>query len=259
MEPNEHNQPTSIESMQPMGHVSSEDTEHVAPIADAHEISNQSTTHNIPGLIGHDLPPEEDSDNNGIGIYIRDGFYFLWETFRVLIISLLIIIPIRYFLVQPFFVKGASMENTFHDGEYILIDEISYRLHDPARGDITVFRFPLDQTQFFIKRVVGLPGETVQVRNNTVTIFSPQNPSGTVLKEPYLSEQQVTLGDLKVTLGPAQYFVMGDNRLRSSDSRSWGVLDRDLITGRVFFRAWPLSKFGQFKDPVYNIVNLGKK
>ncbi len=196
---------------------------------------------------------DSEDEERGFSGYVRDGLYFIWETFRVLIISLIIIIPVRYFLVQPFFVKGASMENTFHDGEYILIDEISYRFRDPVRGDITVFRFPQDQSQFFIKRVVGLPGETIQVKNNTVTVFSESYPNGVVLKEPYLSEQQVTLGDVRLALGENEYFVMGDNRLRSSDSRSWGVLPREMITGRVFFRAWPFNKFGAFKDPQYEI------
>lgn len=203
-------------------------------------------------------PSEESSDAENISeidddqpSFLRDTLFFLWETFRVVIISLLIIIPVRYFLVQPFFVKGASMENTFHDGEYILIDEISYRFKDPERGDITVFRYPNDPDQFFIKRVVGLPNELVEVKNNRVRIFNEQNPEGVLLKESYLSDHQVTLGDVMLKLGSDEYFVMGDNRLRSSDSRSWGALRRDLITGRVFFRAWPLNKFGAFKDPIY--------
>lgn len=196
-----------------------------------------------------DAGGDEDDDQPSL---IRDTLFFLWETFRVVIISLVIIIPVRYFIVQPFFVKGASMENTFHDGEYILIDEVSYRFKDPARGDITVFRYPKDPDQFFIKRVIGLPNELVEVKNNKVRIFNEANPSGIQISEPYLSEHQVTLGDTTLKLGPTEYFVMGDNRLRSSDSRSWGALDRDFITGRVFFRAWPLGKFGAFEDPVYD-------
>lgn len=211
-------------------------------------------------------PSEEKKDENEVfdisddePSLLRDTLFFLWETFRVVIISLLIIIPVRYFLVQPFFVKGASMENTFHDGEYILIDEISYRFTDPKRGDITVFRYPNDPDQFFIKRVIGLPGDVIEVKNNKVRIYNEENPSGVLLSESYLSENQVTLGDIMTKLGPQEYFVMGDNRLRSSDSRSWGVLNREFITGRVFFRAWPLNKFGAFENPRYDNLKNGSE
>lgn len=179
-------------------------------------------------------------------------FAFVWEILKVVLISLAIIIPIRYFLVQPFFVNGASMETTFEDGDYILIDEVNYRLHDPVRGDVVVFRYPNDQTQFFIKRVIGLPSETVIVKNNSVTIINTDHPQGFKLDETqYLDSFQETKGDLKVPLDDHEYFVMGDNRLHSSDSRYWGPVNRSLITGRVFSRAWPLNKAEFFKDPTY--------
>ena len=179
----------------------------------------------------------------------REAFAFVWETVKVVIISLAIIIPVRYFLVQPFFVKGASMEPTFDDGNYILIDEISYRFKTPERGDIVVFRYPLDKSQFFIKRVVGLPGDTVEIKNDKVTIFNQQNTNGLVLKEPYLSPDQHTLGNIKVRLDDNDYYVLGDNRLKSSDSRFWGPVNKSLITGRVFFRALP--KIGSFPEVNY--------
>jgi signal peptidase I len=169
---------------------------------------------------------------------------FIWDAVKIVVISLAIILPVRYFLVQPFFVKGASMEPTFNDGNYILIDEISYRLSHPNRGDVVVFKFPGNTTEFYIKRVIGLPGDTVEVKNNKVTIYNQEHTSGLVLDEKYLGPGQITLGDLKVKLNSNQYFVLGDNRLRSSDSRSWGTVDRSLITGKVFFRAWPINEFG---------------
>ncbi|MBI2063804.1 MAG: signal peptidase I [Candidatus Yanofskybacteria bacterium] len=172
------------------------------------------------------------------------GLAFIWETIKIVVISLAIIVPIRYLLVQPFFVKGASMEPTFEDTDYILIDEITYRFRDPARGEVVVFRYPEDQTQFFIKRIVGLPGETVEIRNDRVVIRNEQNPSGFALNESYLEKGQHTLGDMRIKLGTNEYFVLGDNRMRSSDSRRWGSLSRSLITGRVFFRAWPVNEFG---------------
>src|SRR3989344_1618434 len=175
----------------------------------------------------------------------NEALTFIWEMVKVVMLSLAIILPIRYFLIQPFFVKGASMEETFNDGEYILIDEIGYRLNEPKRGDIVVFRFPEDKSKFFIKRVIGLPEETIEIKNNTVRIFNTENPDGIVLDESqYLSARQHTVGNLKVKLDREEYFVMGDNRLQSFDSRGWGPVSRSLITGRVFFRAWPVNVFG---------------
>ena len=180
------------------------------------------------------------------------GLAFIWEIAKVVIISLLIIIPVRYFLVQPFFVNGASMEESFHDGDYILIDEITYRFNDPVRGDIIVFRYPNDPSQFFVKRVVGLPGERVVIKNNTVTIYNDEHPRGFLLEEgSYLAPHQETRSSVDTKLDPNEYFVLGDNRLHSSDSRAWGPLNRSFITGRVFSRAWPLSKAEFFKDPTY--------
>ncbi len=180
------------------------------------------------------------------------GLAFLWEILKVVLISLALIIPIRYFVVQPFFVNGESMEETFHDSDYILIDEITYRFKEPVRGDIVVFRFPNDQREFFIKRVIGLPGETVEIKNNTVKIFNKENPDGKILDETgYLSPGQETRGNLRVPLDDNEYYVLGDNRLHSSDSRYWGAVNQSLITGRVFARAWPLSQAEFFDDPTY--------
>ena len=176
----------------------------------------------------------------------------MWEIIKVVLISLAIIIPVRYFLVQPFFVNGASMEENFHDGDYILIDEISYRFREPVRGDIVVFRFPNDQREFFVKRVIALPGETVEIKNNTVKIFNKEFPQGKTLDETgYLSPQQETRGSIRKTMDDNEYYVLGDNRLHSSDSRYWGPVNRSLVTGRVFARAWPISKAEFFDDPLY--------
>jgi signal peptidase I len=181
----------------------------------------------------------------------HEALAFLWETIKVVVISMAIIVPVRYFLVQPFFVKGASMEPTFQDGNYILIDELSYDFREPIRGDVVVFRFPEDRSQFFIKRIIGLPGETVEVKNNMVKVYNQEHPQGQVLKEPYLDRNQITAGNMKTVLDPNEYFVLGDNRLRSSDSRIWGTVNRSLIIGRVFFRALPFDEFGKIPPPSY--------
>src|SRR3990167_6725486 len=176
---------------------------------------------------------------------------FVWETIKIVAISLVIIFPIRYYLLQPFFVKGASMESNFEDGDYIFIDEISYTLGEPRRGDVIVFHYPLDKSQFFIKRVIGMPGETVEIRDNKVIIHNLAHPDGQVLPEPYLDANQQTLGEMRIKLDDNEYFVLGDNRLKSSDSRRWGAVNRSLITGRAFIRPWPVSKISKIPDVAY--------
>lgn len=174
----------------------------------------------------------------------REGFFsFIWEVFKITVLALVIILPIRYYVAQPFLVKGASMEPNFEDGNYLIIDEISYRFYQPQRGETVVFRSPEDPKQFFIKRMIGLPGETVEIRNNRVVIYNEDNPDGLALDEsPYLDPEQRTEGRLKVELGENEYFVLGDNRLASSDSRRWGPLDESLIVGKVLIRAWPIDE-----------------
>jgi len=196
------------------------------------------------------VTPEEPSNEPALK---SEVLAFLWETIKIVAVSLIIILPIRYYVVQPFFVKGASMESNFEDGDYIFIDELSYGFGNPNRGDVAIFRYPLDQSQFFIKRIIGLPNETVDIRDNKVTIYNAKHPEGIVLDEPYLDSGQQTLGTLRVKLDDNDYYVLGDNRLRSSDSRTWGVLNRALITGRAFIRLWPFSKFEVVSNPSYAI------
>lgn len=174
---------------------------------------------------------------------------FLWETGKIIIISLLIIIPIRYFVVQPFFVRGDSMLPNFNDGEYLIIDEISYRFSEPDRGDVIIFRFPNDPSQFFIKRIIGLPSEKIVIENSEVIITNQQEPTGFILNESYLVE--TTPGNLEIKLDPNEYFVLGDNRDSSSDSRRWGALPRHLIVGRVWLRAWPIARAQAIETPSY--------
>ncbi len=177
---------------------------------------------------------------------------FLWETVKIVVVSLAIILPIRYYLVQPFFVKGASMESNFEDGDYIFVDELSYQFESPKRGDVVIFRYPLDQKEFFIKRVIGLPGETVEIKDNKVIIHNADHPDGFVLDEPYLDPGQETLGNSRIKLDDNEYFMLGDNRLRSSDSRIWGPVNRSLITGKAFVRLWPLNRAAHIEGATYS-------
>ena len=176
---------------------------------------------------------------------------FMWEVFKITVIALAIILPVRYFLIQPFFVKGASMEPNFEDGQYLIINEISYRFSDPKRGDVVIFRYPQDESQFFIKRVIGLPGERIEILNGQVRIFNSEHPLGFVLDESdYIPGGIRTSGEISQSLGLNDFFVLGDNRQSSSDSRFWGILPRKNILGKVFLRAWPpqtLEVFGELR------------
>ena len=180
-------------------------------------------------------------------------FEYIFELIKVVLISLIIIIPIRYFLIQPFYVKGASMEPNFFDHEYLIIDEISYRFNEPTRGDIIVFRYPKNPQEYFIKRVVGLPGEKVQIRDGRVYIFNQDGESGYLLNEDYLTSETKTysLSEDVIALGEDQYYVLGDNRTSSKDSRSFGAVDRSFLVGRVMLRGWPIERIGVFKNVEY--------
>ena len=173
------------------------------------------------------------------------------ELIQVALIVTAIVLPIRYFLVQPFYVKGASMEPNFEDKQYLIIDEITYRLREPARGEICVFRYPDDPSQFFIKRIIGLPGETVTISGGHVTITTVGGKTETLDESAYLASSVVTAGDKSVTLGTDEYFVMGDNRPNSLDSRIFGSVPRKNIVGRVMLRGWPLSTLTWFETPTY--------
>ncbi len=181
---------------------------------------------------------------------MKSFLLFVWEVLKIAILAFVIVIPIRYFLFQPFFVLGQSMEPNFENGDYLLVDEISYRLGSPQRGDVIVFRYPGDPSQRYIKRVIGLPGETVEIENGQVVI-SKGGKDQTLNESAYLPALLETSGNISVTLGPNEYFVLGDNRPFSSDSRRWGILPRQNIIGKVFLRAWPLAEFSQIKAPSY--------
>jgi signal peptidase I len=183
---------------------------------------------------------------------------FILEIIKIIALAFIIIVPIRVFLFQPFFVQGASMEPNFEDGQYLIINEFGFKqtdlkivnvdsFKDLDRQRPIVFRYPLDPKKFFIKRVIGLPGEKIQIKNNEITIFNEENPNGFVLDEKsYISSSTTTKGDATVTLKDNQYFVLGDNRLFSSDSRMWGPVPKEDIVGEVLLRAWPLNKIAVY-------------
>lgn len=165
----------------------------------------------------------------------KEGFS---ELLRFIVIAVLIVLPIRTLVAQPFIVSGSSMFPTFKDNQYLIVDQISYRFEEPARGDVVIFRYPLDPSKFFIKRVIGLPGEKVVIKGGKVSIFDADDKK-IELDEPYLENVSSDSGTF--SLGTEEYFVMGDNRTASSDSRAWGVLPRKNIVGRALVRLLPVS------------------
>lgn len=169
---------------------------------------------------------------------------FFAEVIKFVLIAVFVVLPIRLYIAQPFIVSGSSMDPTFLNGEYLIVDEISYRFEDPQRGDVIVFRFPQDTSKFFIKRIIGLPGETVVLDGTTARIENDAHPEGFALDEAYLVNN--SRNSLRITLADDEYFVMGDNRPASSDSRIWGPLSKDHIIGRALVRLLPVNKFNLF-------------
>ncbi len=175
----------------------------------------------------------------------REEESFIVEIFKFSILALIIVVPFRLFVAQPFLVNGASMSPTFETGQYLIVDQLTYHLEQPERGDVVIFRFPNDPSKFFIKRIIGLPGEEVRLHDGTTTIVDPGTSAERPLDEPYV-KTGLTDDDLTVTLSADEYFVMGDNRGASSDSRVWGPVPRRNIVGRALLRLLPPRTFGLF-------------
>lgn len=163
-----------------------------------------------------------------------------WETVKFIIIAIIIVVPIRIFIAQPFVVSGSSMYPTFHNGEYLIVDELSYRLNEPKRNDVIVFKYPEDPSKFFIKRIIGLPNETIDIIGETITITNDTNKEGFQLDQSYVLNKMEN-PKMHYELNEGQYFVMGDNRSASSDSRYWGPVNRKLLIGKPFLRLFPIN------------------
>ena len=172
----------------------------------------------------------------------------LKDLFTLAFLIVVVVIPIRLFIASPFVVDGDSMHPTFENLDYLIVDEIRYAFIAPARGDVIVFRYPANPSIFYIKRVVGLPGETVSIRNGIISITT-ENGEQFSLAEPYVVAEDATYTN-DVSLNAEEYFVLGDNRPNSSDSRVWGPLPRKDIIGRVDLRLLPLTHLGLFPGSV---------
>lgn len=182
---------------------------------------------------------------------MKSFFYSIWETLEIVLVAVIAVVIIRNFLIQPFLVSGASMEPTFSSGDYLLIDEISYRLREPQRGEVIVFHYPGDERVYYIKRIIGLPGEQLNIADGKIIVFNKNHPEGFSVEENYLPSSLQTAGKIEITLKDNEYFVLGDNRNYSFDSRSWGNLSKAEIVGLVRLRLWPFNKVMAVEKPAY--------
>lgn len=180
---------------------------------------------------------------------IKNLLVSAWEILEVVFVAVATVVLIRTFLVQPFVVSGASMEPNFVEHDYLLIDEITYRFREPERGEVIVFRYPLDSSVFFIKRVIGVPGDELVSEGGRIRIL--KDGIELALDEPYLASSLKSSDNFNVTLGDDQYFVLGDNRSHSFDSKNWGAIHRKDIIGTARIVLFPFNRFGLLKAPAY--------
>ncbi len=205
------------------------------------------------------LGPKKESKLKAIVVYV-------FEFVKIIVISLIIIIPIRTFVFQPFFVQGASMEPNFHNGEYLIVNEFGYKktvvginqkefftvdnFKEISRKEVIVFRNPRNPKEYFIKRVIGLPGDRIEIKDGEVILYNEENPQGGILDESeYLTKmlhQTECREQCSFEVKQDEFLVFGDNRKYSSDSRSWGVLPSEFVVGKVLFRAWPFDEIKIF-------------
>ena len=176
------------------------------------------------------------------------------EIVRFALITLIIVIPIRAYVAQPFIVSGTSMVPTFMGGEYLIIDQLSYHFQSPQRGEVVVFRFPQNPSKFFIKRIIGLPGDSVTISGNEISIITPDGEL-IILDESYVDRER-PYTNIRVDLNEKEYFVLGDNRDVSSDSRVWGPVEDRLIKGRVLLRLFPFYEIGLWPGDLKEIHNI---
>lgn len=186
-----------------------------------------------------------------ITYYTKKIINFFFDFLETTVVALSIFVVAYLFIVQPHEIKGNSMEPNFHNNEYILTDKISYRFSEPQRGDVIIFKAPMNPDVDYIKRIIGLPGDRLKVQNGSVYI------NGNKLDEPYLVDQTNLFPGyylqegVEITIPPEEYFAMGDNRPHSSDSREFGPIDVKTIIGKAFLRYWPITKFGLVPKVTY--------
>ena len=165
------------------------------------------------------------------------SWMMLRELIETIVLSLVIFLLIRQ-VVQNYRIESHSMEPSFYEGEFILVNKLAYRLGAPERGDVLVFHNPGNPDEDYIKRIIGLPGDTVEIRDGDVII------NGKILDEPFPHRETPSTPFEQIVIEPDHLFVIGDNRPSSSDSRVFGQLSEDLVVGKAWLRVWPFNKFG---------------
>lgn len=199
-----------------------------------------------------EIKSERNSTSQALSVLGGVGLFVI-EVLKIAVLAAVTIVAIRYFLFKPFYVKGASMEPNFHDHEYLIIDELSYRFRAPERGEVIVFRYPNNPKEYFLKRIIGLPGERVKIAEGKVLVYNQEHPEGITVEEEYLPKDLATTGEKITALGEDEYFVLGDNRANSFDSRRFGSVQKNTIVGRAWFRGWPISRIEKFESPDFNL------
>jgi len=194
----------------------------------------------------------EEHEKSTKSLLVSSAAFFI-ELVKIVAVCVSIIIVVRWFLFQPFYVKGSSMEPNFYDGEYLIIYQLPYRfpgrLHkfsEKDRGKVIIFHPPNEMDQFYIKRIIGLPGERVEIVDGKIKIYNEENSAGFILDEKYLDDSVQTLSGMydDITLGLKEIYVLGDNRSRSLDSRRIGPIPIYNLIGTPIVRGWPIEKAG---------------
>lgn len=184
---------------------------------------------------------------------IKRAVAAIFDFLQGIVVVLAIMVMIYLFIMSPQEINGASMEPNFHNGEYILTNKVVYKMKEPTRGDVVIFKSPRNKEVDYIKRIIGLPGDTVGLKNNKLYV------NGQPVEEPYLAPDVTIFGGSylqegqEITVPEGLYFVAGDNRPHSSDSREFGPISKDDIIGQAFLRYWPFSLFGFIPHPSYDI------
>lgn len=173
----------------------------------------------------------------------------LREIFIFALIAFGIVLPFRMYIAEPYLVDGRSMDPTFTTGDYLIVDKLSYQIGEPERNSVVVLKYPKNTDKSFIKRIIGLPGERVIIKDNVVTIINAENPNGFVIDGSYVTH--TSTGSYETKLADDEYYVLGDNRGESFDSRFWGPLQKKYIIGKPIIRLFPFNKIEVVPGKIY--------
>ena len=182
---------------------------------------------------------------------MKGALFFFWEIIKIVLIALIIVVPIRYFVFQPFFVRGQSMEPNFQNGQYILTNKVEYKLRSPNRGDVVIFKSPRNKDVDYIKRIIGKPGDRVMLKEGTFYVNGTKVEESYLASGTYISQGSFLREGSEIIVPKGQYFLVGDNRGHSSDSREFGTIPLEDFIGRAFLRYWPFSQAGLIQQPTY--------